>query len=334
MPSHSKKSIKRAGESLAREALEPGFLSEAEKQDAWQKVGHWRTAHMEPLKTTLAHIDETCEKRFDYVLVSRLKRAKTIIDKLNRSGYSFTLTSLRDIAGCRIIVNSIDEVQELSSLLAQSEMCVKELDYIRYPKDSGYRGFHVVYRLGAPTYGYDKLSVEIQIRSRRQHAWATAVEAYDIACNTGIKFGLGTDEQKEFFSLASRLMTMGPEAEEKAAIRKRLRSLDGKLDVFDILHEAAGSMFVVDNGVTSVGKSDSCLITVQPEMQEIDLEVFPPEREIEAASRYTELEKSFDNDSFCLLARAASLEDLKRAYPNYYFNITEFLGWLAFELER
>lgn len=333
MSLHSKKSIKRAGESLAKEALEPGFLSEDEKRSAWQKVGHWRAAHMEPLKITLAHIDETCGEGFDYVLVSRLKRAKTIIDKLNRPGHDFNLTSLRDIAGCRIIVDSVNEVQELSSLLARSKMCVKKLDYIQHPKDSGYRGFHVVYRLGAPTYGYDKLNVEIQIRSRRQHAWATAVEAYDIARNTGIKFGLGTDEQNEYFSLASKLMTMVRETKEKEAVRKRLRSLDEKLDIFDLLHEAASSMFVIDNGITSVDKSDSCLITVQPEMQEIHLEVFPPEREIEAVHRYTELEKSFENDSFYLLARAASLEDLKCAYPNYYFNITEFLSWLAYELE-
>ena len=52
-----------------------------------------------------------------------------------------------------------------------------ETDYVRKPKTSGYRGIHLVYRYHNDRKTiYNGLQIEPQLRTRRQHAWATAVD--------------------------------------------------------------------------------------------------------------------------------------------------------------
>ena len=101
----SKKQIRKAGDKLAA-----GSLSDEERLEALQIVGHWRAAHMEPLRKTLSMLEEVCGHDESTILVSRLKRISTTINKLSRPGYNFNLTTLRDIAGCRLIVQTDDDV--------------------------------------------------------------------------------------------------------------------------------------------------------------------------------------------------------------------------------
>lgn len=50
-------------------------------------------------------------------------------------------------------------------------------DYISTPKESGYRSLHLKYK-NKNKYrpDYDGLQIEIQLRTKLQHIWATAVE--------------------------------------------------------------------------------------------------------------------------------------------------------------
>jgi ppGpp synthetase/RelA/SpoT-type nucleotidyltranferase len=48
---------------------------------------------------------------------------------------------------------------------------VREYSYIEAPKESGYRGTHLVYRYYSDRSAtWNGLSIEIQVRSRLQHA--------------------------------------------------------------------------------------------------------------------------------------------------------------------
>ena len=87
---------------------------------------------------------------------------------------------MQDVGGARAVLPTIDEVDELRALYRRSRArhtLANEKDYIRNPKPSGYRGIHLVYRYQSDrSKVYNGLQIELQLRTRTQHAWATAVE--------------------------------------------------------------------------------------------------------------------------------------------------------------
>jgi len=199
-------------------------------------------------------------------------------------------------------------------------------DYMAAPKESGYRGIHVMCRNDADFYGYKNLDVEVQVRTLKQHGWATAVEIYDLITGASLKSGGGTQEQKRFFQLASELMN--DDSANTATAIAELKALDDKLGVLSTLREATDSMYFVHDGDIEISRSDSCLVAVDLGVQQISIEIFSSDNESEAADRYTELESTEEEGFVYLLARAGSLDDLRHAYPNYYSDISAFVDWL------
>ena len=198
----SKKKIRKAGNKLAA-----GQISESERLEALELVGHWRAAHIEPLHRTLLEIERLCGNDSSTILVSRLKRIETIVNKLGRDSIKkyIHLDTLHDVAGCRLIVDNDDEVRHYADLISHTDMFHQPVDHMTKPQDSGYRGFHIICRHDVPEYGYKQLNVEVQIRSRLQHDWATAVETYDQIRQTSLKFGQGSERETRFFSLLQQL---------------------------------------------------------------------------------------------------------------------------------
>lgn len=194
------------------------------------------------------------------------------------------------------------------------------------PKPSGYRGVHIICRHDVPEYGYKQLNVEVQIRSRLQHDWATAVETCDQIRETSLKFDQGSDCERRYFQLASAIMS--GDADDRGAALNELRSLDADLHILEELTAALDSMFVTYEG--EINRSSSCLLTVDLGVQQVDIDIFPPGDEASAAGRYTELETKEEMPGIIrLLARAGSLKDLRFAYPNYSSDISQFVGWLT-----
>jgi len=163
-------------------------------------------------------------------------------------------------------------------------------DYMAAPKESGYRGIHVMCRNDADFYGYKNLDVEVQVRTLKQHGWATAVEIYDLITGASLKSGGGTQEQKRFFQLASELMN--DDSANTATAIAELKALDDKLGVLSTLREATDSMYFVHDGDIEISRSDSCLVAVDLGVQQISIEIFSSDNESEAADRYTELEST------------------------------------------
>jgi len=318
-----KKQIRKAGDNLAA-----GLLSGDERLKALELVGHWRAAHIEPLHQTLLEIERICGNDASTILVSRLKRIDTIVNKLGRESIKkyIHLDTLHDVAGCRLIVDNEDEVLRYADLLSRTDMFHQPVDHMTSPKASGYRGFHIICRHDAPEYGYKQLNVEVQIRSRVQHDWATAVETYDQIRETSLKFDQGPNLERRYFWLASAIMNN--DVEDMSSATEELRALDADLHVLEELSAASDSMFVTYEG--EIDRSSSCLLTVDLGVQQVDIEVFSPEDEISAADKYTELETGKEEPGIIyLLARAGSLKDLRFAYPNYSSDISQFVGWLT-----
>ncbi len=124
--------------------------------------------------------------------------------KLNRFP-TMTLSQMQDIGGCRAIVATATEVSRLCEDYAESE--IKHTlhasdNYIDNPKDSGYRGVHLVYRYHSDKKkDYNSLKIEMQLRSQLQHAWATAVETVGAFVKQALKSSLGEQEWLRFFAL-------------------------------------------------------------------------------------------------------------------------------------
>src|SRR5712664_4000075 len=119
------------------------------------------------------------------------------------------LSQMQDLGGCRAILSSVPFVVAVYNMYGQEprldeEGSLKCYDYITDPKKDGYRGIHVVARYHprlterAPWSGQ---RIEIQLRTRLQHAFATAVETVTTFTREPLKFGAGPVEWRRFFSL-------------------------------------------------------------------------------------------------------------------------------------
>lgn len=111
---------------------------------------------------------------------NRVKKKKSIEEKLERLDLTDSVMNakdhLMDIAGIRVICFFPEEIYDLVQCLKrQSDLIViKEKDYIKHPKQSGYRSYHVVF--GVPIHCLDAMEyypVEIQFRTLSMDFWAS-----------------------------------------------------------------------------------------------------------------------------------------------------------------
>ena len=114
------------------------------------------------------------------MLKSRVKKPKSIVEKLQRRGFEITLESMEknldDVAGIRIICSFLDDIYEVADMLIRQDdvKVIAVKDYIQNPKPNGYRSFHVI--IAVPVYYLDTMEyfpVEIQLRTMTMDLWAS-----------------------------------------------------------------------------------------------------------------------------------------------------------------
>lgn len=142
------------------------------------------TCAMKEIKTKLEVLD--CEFKLKYKrnpissISSRLKRTESVIEKLLRRGYPFTMESIEknvnDIAGVRVICPYVDDIYTIAdSLLGQDDVTlVSRKDYIEKPKTNGYRSLHLI--VSIPVFLSEtkkNVKVEVQIRTIAMDYWAS-----------------------------------------------------------------------------------------------------------------------------------------------------------------
>ncbi len=107
---------------------------------------------------------------------------------------------MQDIGGCRAILPTVQDVYELVKIYKDFHYKSPEdrshwdgddtSDYIERPKPDGYRSVHLVFRFksdSAKRKVYNNQRIEIQIRSKLQHLWATAVETAQVFTGQALK---------------------------------------------------------------------------------------------------------------------------------------------------
>ena len=113
-------------------------------------------------------------------VTSRIKSPDSTRQKLARHGLPYTIdnvmNNLHDIAGVRIICKYITDIYHVRDLLLKSDRYtfIKEKDYIKTPKPSGYRSLHLIVETDVNVDGENKkIRCEIQLRTSAMDSWAS-----------------------------------------------------------------------------------------------------------------------------------------------------------------
>ena len=113
-------------------------------------------------------------------VTSRIKSPDSTRQKLARHGLPYTIdnvmNNLNDIAGVRIICKYITDIYHVRDLLLKSDRYtfIKEKDYIKTPKPSGYRSLHLIVETDVSVDGKNrKIRCEIQLRTSAMDSWAS-----------------------------------------------------------------------------------------------------------------------------------------------------------------
>lgn len=143
---------------------------------------------MYEISTKLEILDDEFQVRFSHDPIHhmerRLKSVNSIIGKLKRKGLPLSVNSIKDnlfdVAGIRVICNYRDDVYSVSNYLSsQSDIQVLRVkDYIKNPKQNGYRSLHVIYAV--PVFlssGAHYTPVEVQFRTIAMDYWASLEHA-------------------------------------------------------------------------------------------------------------------------------------------------------------
>ena len=111
-------------------------------------------------------------------VTGRVKSVASIEEKIALRGLSIEnlAQDMQDIAGLRIMVQFVDDVEEVLEIIRKRKdmRVVHERDYINNMKASGYRSYHVVVQYPVDTInGNQTVLAEIQIRTLSMNFWAT-----------------------------------------------------------------------------------------------------------------------------------------------------------------
>lgn len=111
---------------------------------------------------------------------SRRKKTMSILEKLKRQNDEVSLSSieenLNDVAGIRVICSFVDDIYKVARMLGKQDdiKVVRIKDYIKNPKENGYRSFHMIVEV--PVFFSDEkrpMRVEVQIRTVAMDFWAS-----------------------------------------------------------------------------------------------------------------------------------------------------------------
>jgi ppGpp synthetase/RelA/SpoT-type nucleotidyltranferase len=168
------------------------------------------------------------------------------------------LTQMQDIGGCRAVVNTIDQVYALRDLYRKSRSLhefVHEDDYIAQPKASGYRSLHLVYRFksrGHPE--RNNLLFKVQLRTKTQHAWATAVETVGAVIGQALKSSEGEKTWLAYFQHAAvaleyteKQVLLAESQASRGSVARSLAQLGRRLDVRKKLNAYRAALHATEN---------------------------------------------------------------------------------------
>jgi hypothetical protein len=250
------------------------------------------------------------------------------------------LTQMQDIGGCRAILETVDQVNSLVDSFRRSDVKHKLLtedNYILDPRQSGYRGIHLVYSYYSDrTETYNGLKIEIQLRSQLQHAWATSVEVVGTLVDQSLKSSLGDPGWLRFFQLMSSELARREETPSVPGTPSNLA--DARKELLDLVEQynPIGRLQSYSEALNYIEHSEKddhfFILHLRPKSNTLVISSFKKSDSKAAGDRYLAIEERIADGSEeeAVLVSVDSIASLKRAYPNYFLDTKAF----ASEVER
>jgi len=293
-------------------------------------VDEWRRAHLKPLSAIAMWLRKPSIDATGLAPAQRLKRRSTVLDKLIQ-GRASDASTMHDLGGCRLIFPDLQSLQDFREYLETGTRAAHTLqherdkyDYIASPKSTGYRGVHYVYGYipsSVSNSEFSALTIEVQLRTDTQHAWATSVEIADLVLGARTKFEDGAGQYGEFFRIASELLARRHEgmtgcmpelsdAQLKAAF-DREEARHNLLDRLDRLREQGDVNKIKEHTVLAFQTDGT-------------LEIFGYTKAVRAVEKERDLIDNLDC-AHVVYVRASTPSAIKNSYRNYLTNPADFV---------
>ncbi len=332
---YSKSAVKRAGEVLIKD--QTASVTPEQQLEALKVLSYWRACHLVPLEAAVREVEEVSQQKHRSAFIAkRLKRAPSIIAKLRRNK-SMDLQNMQDVGGCRVILSSIRQVNQLRRALTARRDYHRIKDYIKRPKEDGYRGIHVIGKF--PDKSGSMYQIEIQLRTQIQHAWATALEIVDLFTKQHLKAGEGNLDWARFFRLVGEAMShldgVPANEERHRDVCVDVVRLTRDLDVLRRFEGFSRSLAVLeDEGVKGI--EGYYLLEVDTHRTTVQYHFYDIEGHDAGVEHYLELEKTSlkSPEKVVAFVSTDALGGLKEAYPNYFADSAKFVWHLETILAR
>jgi hypothetical protein len=336
-PEESNKQIIKAGDILAFSHMR-GNSNPREYAWAFDLVNRWRACHAYPINTfqsLLRRKIRTGGYTGDPFVAQRLKRLPTIIDKLRRYR-SMNLITMQDIGGLRAVLENTNDVYRLKNEYQNCRFSHEQIqcrDYIQCPRDEdGYRSIHLIYKYkNTSNPNYDDLRLELQIRTRLQHLWATAVETMGTILGQALKTRRGEKDWLDFFTLISDAFSIKegttriPRFQhlEKESLIEEIRRLDNTINASSKMSQLSVAIQYLDKR-----KANSYHLLVLNSIEQFTMiKSYDRDQYEYAVSDYQLYEKKAVEGEPIepVLVSAGKLDSVRKAYPSFFLDISEFL---------
>lgn len=351
MKKPSGKQVLRAGECLINADT---YLPENEEKlnDAFNVLSYWRFSYEKPLENALDKLQPAVKGIDDKaIFAKRLKRFPSIVLKLQRFP-KMNLKNMQDIGGCRVVLANSKKVSQVSRLLRKMpefkwDDGFRLKDYIQRPKPDGYRSMHIIGRFSDAS-GKDK-KIEVQLRTRIQHYWATALEIIDLFTKQSLKTNQGQKLWSDFFVNVSQQFAimdsipifekLGDKERKIQYISRIIKDRDSsnsvlticdasrKLNVVEKLKAFANSLKIIGEELSTIGNDGYVLLEMDIINKSVSYTIFGENDSKEAQDVYTETEKiTADSNSNIVVALvyANAVGGIKEAYPNFFADSSKF----------
>lgn len=311
----SNEEIKRLGERIEQ--------SDSISDSDLNKLQEYRLSFQAPIAEVFEYITYAAKKvDRNSIVTYRIKRIDSIIRKLkrfkNNPNGKMALSRMGDIAGCRCILSSDDnsKIYELIELIKNEygDGCPIN-DHIAPAKSSGYRSVHI--------YVKDKTTnkpIEIQIRNRNHHNWATLVEIIDLIYDVNIK------ESNDVTSKLGRFLQLYAYKDELSEAKyKELFKCESKYRIFEHMSDTLTSNYLNAKRQWLRQRSNGSYFVIEADGErKTVIESFPSFQKAEESYFNRYVNNPLSNIVLTHLVNP-SFEQISMAYSNYMLTMHAFI---------
>lgn len=339
-PNYTPSQINRAGATACA-----ADIGSENYQAAIRIIDEWRASHQYPMQAFNVTLRNNASRIYrDAIVARRLKRMVTILDKIGNRQDSMSLSRMQDVGGVRAIMKTVKQVDQLYAMYLEKGRFPHDLkynrDYIRQPKDSGYRGVHLVFKFNnkqgrqPDSRDWDGLLIEVQLRTELQHAWATSVEIVGTMLHEDLKSSISSELNSEWLTFFQYISSIMAQLENQPVLvahanwhtqtlYKKAHTLVKRLSAIDRMQGWLTGM----SWINEEGTSHYNILTLDTESKIVRIRGFR-KTDLELANQQLaklEAEATTAGTPQPVLVAAGGLKNLKRAYPNYALDSKRFL---------